>query len=112
MQENFLIAPILAPFSLAPMSFDTTLIIFALHHESNGFFPFFLKDYELYQDLSFHLIFSSYHSNTCRIYLQMALYGMVFEHLRNCFHLEPRYIRRTLPQRKKEKKQAKTFEWM
>jgi len=55
-------AHILAPFSLTPTSFDTILALIALHLESNGYFPFFFKDYELDQDLkvfsySFKLVF-------------------------------------------------------
>jgi hypothetical protein len=40
----------LAPFSLVPMSFDTTLALTTLHFESYSYFPLFLKDYELDQN--------------------------------------------------------------
>jgi hypothetical protein len=41
----------LTPFFLAFTSFDTTSILAILHHELDGFFPVFLEDYELNQDL-------------------------------------------------------------
>jgi hypothetical protein len=41
----------LAPFSPIPTSFNTTPSLIALHHESNGYFPLFLKDYEPDQNL-------------------------------------------------------------
>ncbi len=37
----------LTPFSPTPMSFNTTSIFTILHHESDGFFPFSLENYEL-----------------------------------------------------------------
>jgi hypothetical protein len=42
---------VLAPLSLTPTSFDTTSTLIALHPESNGYFPLFLEDCELNQDL-------------------------------------------------------------
>ncbi len=39
----FLSSCVLAPFSLAPMSFDTTLALTALHLESNGYNLFFFE---------------------------------------------------------------------
>jgi hypothetical protein len=42
---------ILAPFSLAPTSFNTTLTFIALHLKPYGFFLFLLKDYKPNQDL-------------------------------------------------------------
>jgi len=67
----------LAPFSLVHMSFDTTTFT-TLHLESYGYFPFFLKDYELDQDFEFFFIPSSWHSNACRIYWQVVLLGCFF----------------------------------
>jgi len=71
----------LAPFSPAPTSFDTTLILTALHPKYNVYFSFFLKDYELDRDLefssdSFKLAFK------CMSHLATSSHsGMVFEHL-------------------------------
>jgi len=48
-----------APFSFTPMSSNTTLALTALHPKSNGYFPFFLKDYELNQYFEFYFIISS-----------------------------------------------------
>jgi len=45
--EYFCVIRTLAPFSLTPMSSDTTLILIALHFKSDGYFPLFIKDYEL-----------------------------------------------------------------
>jgi hypothetical protein len=45
--EYFCVVRTLAPFSLTPMSSDTTLILIALHFKSDGYFPLFIKDYEL-----------------------------------------------------------------
>jgi len=50
-REYFRVVYILAPFSSTPTSFDATSTLFALHPELDGFLPFFLKDYELDQDL-------------------------------------------------------------
>jgi hypothetical protein len=41
----------LAPFSFAPTSPDTTLALTTLQPKSNGYFLFFLKDYELDQNI-------------------------------------------------------------
>jgi hypothetical protein len=76
----------LAPFSCAPTSFDNTSTFITLHLESNGYFSLFLKDYEPDQDLefshdSFKLAFQ------CMPHLLASgLFGMVFEHLQDCFH--------------------------
>jgi hypothetical protein len=78
----------LAPFSPAPTSTNTILAFNAQHLELNGYFPFFLEDYEVDQYLelssnSFKLVFQ------CMPHLLAnGLYGMVFEHLWDCFHLE------------------------
>jgi hypothetical protein len=50
-REYFQTTQVLAPFSLAPTSFKTILVLTNLHLESYGFFSFFLQDHELYQDL-------------------------------------------------------------
>jgi len=50
-RKYFQVVYTLAPFSPTPTSFDTTLVLFALHLESDGFLPLFLKNYELDQYL-------------------------------------------------------------
>jgi len=52
-REYFQTTHILAPFSFAPVSFDTTLVLITLHPKSNDFFMFLKKNYELDQDLEF-----------------------------------------------------------
>jgi hypothetical protein len=42
--EYFNVTCTLAPFPFAPMSFDTTLVLTALHLESNGYLSLFLKE--------------------------------------------------------------------
>ncbi len=64
-----------APLSFTPMSFNTTLTLTTLHLKSNGYFPFFLKNYELNQYFEFYFILSSWHSNPCCIYWQVILLG-------------------------------------
>jgi hypothetical protein len=44
--EYFRTTHALAPFSLAPTSFDTTLALTTLHPDSNGYFSPFLEEYE------------------------------------------------------------------
>jgi hypothetical protein len=56
--EYFKATCTLAPFSLTPMSFNTTSALVTLHLESNGYFPLFLEDYELNQELE--LSFNSF----------------------------------------------------
>jgi hypothetical protein len=80
------VARVLAPFFLTPMSFDTTLALTTLHLKSYGYFPFFLKDFEPNQNLKFS-------SNSFKLAFQhmphlstSGPFGMVFEHLRDCFH--------------------------
>jgi hypothetical protein len=69
---------VLAPFSLEPTSFETTLALIILHLESDGFFLLFLEDYKLNQDLKlsyevFKLAFQ------CMVHLFInGHYGMVF----------------------------------
>jgi hypothetical protein len=75
-------------FSLAPTSFDTILALIALHLESNGYFSFFLKDYEPNQDLelSYNSFKLAFH---CMPHLSTSgPFKMVFKCLRNCFHLK------------------------
>jgi hypothetical protein len=52
-EKYFQTTHILAPFSPAPMSFDTTLTLTTLHPKLDNFFMFFLENYELDQDLEF-----------------------------------------------------------
>jgi hypothetical protein len=71
----------LAPFSLAPTSFDTTLTLITLHLESNGYFPLFLKDYKPNQNLEISL-YSFKLTFQCMPHLSASgPFGMVFEHL-------------------------------
>jgi hypothetical protein len=44
--EYFWATCALAPFSFTPTFSDTTSTFTTLHLESNGYFPFFLEDYE------------------------------------------------------------------
>jgi hypothetical protein len=76
----------LAPFTFAPASFDTTLVLTGLHHESNGHFPLFPKDYKLTQNFKFSF-------NSFKLAFQRILHlsarscsRMVFEHLQDYFH--------------------------
>jgi hypothetical protein len=78
----------LALVSFAPTSFDTTLAFTTLHPRSNSYFLFFLKNYELDQDLKFS-------SNSFKLTFQHMLhllvsgpFGMAFEHVWDYFHLE------------------------
>jgi hypothetical protein len=48
---------VLALISFASMSFDTTLVLTALHPKSDGYFLFFLEDYKPNQDIKFSLDF-------------------------------------------------------
>jgi hypothetical protein len=78
----------LASFAPTPTSFDTTSVFTTLHLKSNGYFSFFLKNYELDQDLelssdSFKLAFQ------CMLHLSASgPFMTIFEHLRHCFHFE------------------------
>jgi len=85
-EEYFQATSILAPFFLTPMFFDTTSILTVVHLESNGYFLFFLKDYEPNQIFklssdSFKLAFQ--HKPHLLI---SGSSGMVFEYLQDCFH--------------------------
>jgi hypothetical protein len=69
------------------MSFDTTtLVLTTLHFELNGYFPFFLEDYELDQD--FEPFFDSFKLTFQHMphLLASGPSRMVFEHIRDCFH--------------------------
>jgi len=73
----------LAPFSLTPTYFNTTLSLIALHLNSNGYFPFFLKDYKLDQDLE---LSSNFFKLTFQCMPHLLVNGpfmMVFEHPQN-----------------------------
>ncbi len=50
-REYFKATYALAPFSLTPTSSNTTLILTTLHPDLDGYFLFFLKDYEPHQYL-------------------------------------------------------------
>jgi hypothetical protein len=85
-KEYSQVTHVLAPFTPTPTFFDTTSILTALHLESNGHFPLFLKDCELDQD--FKLSFNSFKLAFQRM-LDLSVSGfskMVFEHLRDYFH--------------------------
>jgi hypothetical protein len=73
----------LAPFSLAPMSFDTTLALTALHLDLDGYILFILKDYEPDQD--FELSSNSFKSTIQQMthLLVSGYFRMVFEHLQD-----------------------------
>jgi hypothetical protein len=84
--EYFRATRALAPFSPTPMSFNTTSTFTALHHESDGYFLFFLNDYEPDQNLK--LFFYSF-KLTFQCMPHMLANGpsrMVFEHLWDRFH--------------------------
>jgi hypothetical protein len=87
-REYFQVARVLAPFILAPMSFDTTSIFTTLQFELNGYFPLFLEDYKPDWDLelsfdSFKLVFQ----RMSHLSINDSS-GMVFEHLQDFFHFE------------------------
>jgi hypothetical protein len=84
-REYYHVVYILAPFSFAPTSFDTTSTLTTLHLESNGHFPLFFKDYEPNQDLelsssSFKLTFQQMPHLSAS-----GPFGMVFKQLQDCF---------------------------
>jgi hypothetical protein len=76
----------LAPFSLAPISFDTTLTLTPLHPNLENYFSLILEDYEPNQDLK--LFFDSFKLafQRMRHLLISGFFGMVFEHLQDYFH--------------------------
>ncbi len=65
------------------MFFDTTSTLTTLHHEWNGYL-FFLEDDELDQDFIYLFIFWTF--QRMPHLLASGLFGMVFEHLQDCFH--------------------------
>jgi hypothetical protein len=85
-REYFKTTHALEPFSFAPMSFNTISTLTALHLKSNGYFPFFSKDYEQDKNLEF---FSNSFELTFQHLLHLFVrghYGMIFEHLWDFFH--------------------------
>jgi hypothetical protein len=76
----------LAPFSLASMSSNTTPTFIALHPKLDGYFPFFLEDYKLDQDLKFLLNLFKLVFQCMLHLLASSHFGMVFEHFQDCFH--------------------------
>jgi hypothetical protein len=84
--EYFRATHALAPFSPAPISSNTTLIFTALHLDLDGYFLFFLKDYEPDRDLKFSSDYFKLALQHMSHLLASGFSRMVFEHL--CFHLE------------------------
>jgi hypothetical protein len=78
----------LAPFSLASTSSNITLVLTTLHFKSDGYFSFFLKDYERDQYFKFSSKFFKLAFQRMPHLLANGLFGMVFEHLQNYFHLK------------------------
>jgi hypothetical protein len=75
-EEYFQAIRVMAPFFPAPISFNTTSTLTTLHPKSNGYFHFFLEDYEPNQDLKFFfLIPSNWRSNACHICCQLVILG-------------------------------------
>jgi hypothetical protein len=76
----------LAPFPPKPTSFNTALTLTTLHLNLDGYFPLFLENYELDQD--FELSSDSFKLAFQRMpHLSISgPFGMVFEHLQDCFH--------------------------
>jgi hypothetical protein len=71
-------AHVLTPFLFAPMSLDTTSTFSILHHELNGSFALFLKDYKPNED--FELSFDSFKLTfKCMLhFFASGIYRMVF----------------------------------
>jgi len=94
-REYFQVIDILAPFSFAPTSSNTSSTFTALHFELDGYFSLFQKDYKLDQDIE--LSFNSFELTFQRIshLLVIGPSGVVFEHLRDCFH--PKYSTHGFP---------------
>jgi hypothetical protein len=70
------------------MSFDTTLAFTTLHPETNGYFPLFLEDYELNKNLELSFDYFKLLFQRMPHLLTSGHFGMAFEHLWDCFHLE------------------------
>jgi hypothetical protein len=77
---------VLASFSFTPTFSNTTLTLTTLHFKLNGYFPFFLQNYELDQDFKFS--FDSFKLTFYNVshLLTSGPFGMVFEHLQDYFH--------------------------
>jgi hypothetical protein len=67
-----------------------TQLKLSLHYTliSNGYFPFFLKDYKPNQNLNLSFNFFKLTFQHMLHLLANGYYGMVFEHLQDYFHLE------------------------
>jgi hypothetical protein len=79
--EYFRATHAFTPFSPTPMSFNTTSTFTTLHNELDGYFLFFLKDYDLNQNFKF---FSNSFKLTFQCMPHLLASGfsrMVFEHL-------------------------------
>ncbi len=78
--EYFQAVHVLTPFFFAPMSLDTTSILNILHHELDGLFMLFLKDYKPNQN--FELSFDSFKLTFKRMLHLFAsgIYRIGFEH--------------------------------
>jgi hypothetical protein len=87
-REYSQVTRVLAPFSPTPTSSNTTSTFITLQLESNGYFPLFLKDYKLDQDLK--LSFDSFKLAFQRTphLSSNGPFKMVFEHLWDYFHLK------------------------
>jgi hypothetical protein len=84
--EYFRATHALAPFSPAPISSNTTSALTALHLDSDGYFLFFLKDYELNQYLEFSFDSFKLAFQHMSHLLASGFSRMVFEYLCDCFH--------------------------
>jgi hypothetical protein len=85
-REYFKATHTLAPFFPTPTSFDTISTLTALHLKSNGYFPLFLKNYELDQNLEFFFNSFKFAFQHMPHLWVSGQFGMVFEHLWDCFH--------------------------
>jgi hypothetical protein len=78
-REYFQVAHVFAPFSPAPMSSNMTSTLTTLHPKSNGYFPFFLKNYKPNQDLEFCSESFKWAFQYMAHLSASGLFGMVFE---------------------------------
>ncbi len=84
--EYFWATHVLTPFFFAPTWFNTTLALIVLHIESNGFFPFFVKNYESNRNLkflydSFKLVFQ----HISHLFASDLLLGLFLNTFKNVF---------------------------
>jgi hypothetical protein len=80
-REYFRTTQVLAPFSLAPTSFETILAFTILNLDLDGFFLFFLEDHKLDQNLKLSYDFFKL-AFQCMSHLSInGHYGMVFERI-------------------------------